>query len=250
MPTPLPLFTRYFSLAVCLLLLACSSASGQSRMNRDVRAFTNFYQDGTLVGSLYGEALFQFGDFDFANLTTLGARVGFPIGASFELGTELFFLNLDPEFGDNLSGVSDLGVYGRYRLNTTGPSITVGGSITLPVGEENLGQERVNLGTFGAIRHAASPDLTLLGTLGIEFLEFDDDYEASLRLGGGLVYQTNGALHVLGELTILSESDFVLLSGGIDYPLPNGGSRLRAALGVGLDDGAPDLQLILALLFM
>jgi hypothetical protein len=43
-------------------------------------------------------------------------------------------------------------------------------------------------------------------------------------------------------LSIRTEGDYILLSGGVDYPMKSGG-RLRGALGLGLDDGAPNFAL-------
>jgi len=36
--------------------------------------------------------------------------------------------------------------------------------------------------------------------------------------------------------------DFMMLSGGVDYNMGN--VRYRGALGLGLDDGAPDFQIL------
>jgi len=45
-----------------------------------------------------------------------------------------------------------------------------------------------------------------------------------------------------------TEGDYALLAADIDYDLRNA-RRLRRSLGFGLDDGAPDIQLIGAYLF-
>jgi len=44
------------------------------------------------------------------------------------------------------------------------------------------------------------------------------------------------------ELNIRTEGDYILLSGGLDYAL-QGGGRLRGALGLGVDNGAPNFAL-------
>jgi len=70
----------------------------------------------------------------------------------------------------------------------------------------------------------------------------DDDYDSNLLFGGGTIYKVNEQLNIVGELNIWSKNDYMMLSGGVDYLLGNG--RLRGALGIGLDDGAPDITLI------
>jgi hypothetical protein len=39
-----------------------------------------------------------------------------------------------------------------------------------------------------------------------------------------------------------SEGDYMIVTGGVDFNLGSG--RVRAGLGIGLDDGAPDLKIM------
>ena len=70
----------------------------------------------------------------------------------------------------------------------------------------------------------------------------EDDRETSLELAGGVIYPMNNQVSIVGELTIKGDKDYMLLSGGVDYVMGNG--RLRGMLGLGLDDNAPDFQIV------
>lgn len=232
-------------LSITLLLLCTNTASAQN-----ARTFQNFFLDGSHVGSVYGDAGLGFSDFDRRNVVNLGGQVGFPIGRSFELGVMLDFITIDPEVGNNRSGLSDLGIVGRYLVSSGETDISVGGGLTLPIGDEDVGQgDDVNINVFGALRHTASATLGITGVLGVDFLEEGDDYDASLRLGGGLIYRSSPRLQLIGELSFLTDVEYALLSFGVDYRM-NSGSRLRPALGLGVDDGAPDFELLFRFLFL
>lgn len=235
---------RLFALAL-LLLLFPGLARAQS-----APTFQNFFLEGSQQHTVYGDLGLTFADYNFANFLFFGGQIGFPLGYNFELGITLNFLNVDPEFGNNSSGLTDPTVVGRYLVQEGETDISVGAGLTLPLGEEEVGGgDGVDLNIFGALRHYLNASLAISGVLGIDFVEdFDEDYDASLRLGGGVIYQTNNPdLQLIGELLILSEGDFSILSFGVDYRVGNA-SRLRPALALGLDDGAPDVSLVLRLL--
>ncbi len=215
----------------------------------DARNFQNFFKEGTHVGSFYGDVGLNYSDNNGANVIDIGAQVGFPVSRSFELGLDLVYISVDPELGNNFGGLSDLGVTGRLLVSSRNVTqISVGGGLTLPVGDEDVGQGDVDLNVFGALRHAANPTLAITGVFGIEFIEVGDDYDYSLRLAGGVVYQSDPDLQFLAELTFLTDRDWALLTLGADYRLRNG-NRLRPAFGFGIDDGSPDLVLLARILF-
>ena len=106
--------------------------------------------------------------------------------------------------------------------------------------------------------------MVITGTLGLDFYEVkkftvgdykivngevvydtkeETDYETSLVLAGGLIYPHSEQLNFVGEAVLRTEGDYFLISGGADYKLQSGG-RVRGALGIGLDDGAPDFSLL------
>ena len=94
--------------------------------------------------------------------------------------------------------------------------------------------------------------MVITATLGLDLWETvnekgEDDRETSLILGGGAIYPVNDQLCVIGELNLWTEGDYMMLSAGIDYKLQMG-SKVRGGLGIGLDDRAPDLQLMVSFL--
>ena len=73
--------------------------------------------------------------------------------------------------------------------------------------------------------------------MGLIFYEYkgltdkSTSYESYLNLGFGAIYPVNDLLNAVGEITIRTEGDYMLLSGGADYKLGNG--RVRGSLGIG-----------------
>lgn len=241
--------------AFCLLVLPLQ---GQSDTLDDIRLFQTFFQDAAVSNHPYGEGIFGFSDFDAASVINVGVRGAYPINPQFEIGGSLAFISADPDVGSGESGLSDLRITGRYHLHMDQPTqVTVGGFLTLPIGSEDVGQGETNFGAFGAVRHPLAPNTVLTGTISLEFLEgaplrnggwpgivvANTDKETAILLGGGIIHKTSSQISLVGELNIVTEGDFAMLSGGVDYELRSGG-RLRGTLGLGLDDGAPDLSLV------
>ena len=86
-----------------------------------------------------------------------------------------------------------------------------------------------------------------MGPLGLNFIEYtdafgDDDREMSLHLGGGAIFEFSPQTHGTAEFAMDTKEDYFALTGGVDRLLPTG-ARLRGAISLGLDDGAPDLAL-------
>ena len=128
--------------------------------------------------------------------------------------------------------------------------------ITLPIGSEDVGQGHLNFGGFGAVRHKLESGIVITGTVGLIFYEYktyefnNQTYEYKekkerdnyLNLGAGVIYPLNKQVCIVGEFSMQSEGDYSLLSGGVDYDLGSG--KVRGALGIGLDEGAPDLLIM------
>jgi hypothetical protein len=237
--------TRSLALLVCAVITAAALAPAPAGAQAfdDVQLLENFFIDATRNGSFYGEPQFLFADNDFGSLIAIGGRAGLPLGENFQLGGEFAFANVDPDQGDGESGLTDMRVAGRYNFATRGDlQVAAGGFITLPIGSEDIGEGNTDIGGFGAVRYPVSDGVVLVGSGGLYFVEAGDDRDVSLALGGGAIFETSRELHWLAELTIQTEGDIALLSGGADYRLAAGG-HLRGQLGLGLGDGSPDLQL-------
>lgn len=222
-----------------------------------VRLFQSYFLDAPIAGAGYGQGGLTYSDWEGGSVFTLGVMGGYPINPQIELGTQLHYISSSPDQGDGQSGISDLDVFGRYNFyNEKQTNISAGAMVSLPIGSEDVGQSSLDFGAFGAIRHGLNKNVVLVGTLGLMFYETKDfdynfntgkleektSYESYLKIGAGAIYQINSQLNLVGELNFHSEGDYMMLSGGADYALGSG--RLRGALGLGLDDGAPDLMLM------
>ena len=240
------------------LVLVIMLAMPLQAQNLDgVRLFQSYFFDAPIAGAGYGQGGLTYSGYDGFSSFSLGVMGGYPINPQIELGTQIHYLSWSPDKGDGQSGISDLDIFGRYNIfNQNQTNISAGAMVTLPIGSEDVGQGNLNFGAFGAIRHSLNSNVTLVGTIGLMFYEkteydfnFDTfeleektSYDNYLNIGAGAVYQINPQLNLVGELNIKSEGDFMMLSAGADYALGSG--RLRGALGIGLDDGAPDLMLM------
>lgn len=248
-------------LIVGMGLLLVASSYGQKGLLTDVHLFQSFFQDAPVTKVKFGQGAFSYSDYDAASVITLGAMGGVPIGEKMDLQGELHFASWSPEEGDGESGLTDLGLYGRYKISQEkNKLLTAGAMVTLPIGKEEIGYGNLNFGAFGAYRTALSSGMVLTATLGLNFYEVttysyeidwftgavktkkETDRETAFRLGGGIIYPLQKGMNFVGELTLETEVERMMLSGGIDYATKSG--RLRGALGIGLDDGSPDLQLM------
>lgn len=261
------LLTGLIMLLIALPLLA------QKKAQKTVKSYgtvnnTHFFQsyffDTPIAATGYGEGGLIYvtskyktpgGSFSSSAFSP-GIQGGYPINDKIELQASLRYISASTETaqGDQSeSGLSDLGVAGRYNVyDQNQTNISVGGMLTLPIGSEDVGESNLNFGAFGAIRHSLQSGLVLAGTLGLIFQETEEinfttgkketEHDSYLNIGLGGIYPLNPQLNLIGELVIWSEGEYMLLSCGTDYLLGNG--RLRGALGLGLDDGAPDFMLI------
>ncbi|MEW6752391.1 MAG: hypothetical protein AB1505_15615 [Candidatus Latescibacterota bacterium] len=225
-----------------LLVAARLHAQGDTR--DDVALFQAFFHDTPTTAELVGEAGVTFGDAEEGDSFVVGARGRYPLDERLEAGAGLSFVSIGSDLGPDESSISDLWLSARYRLPTGKVPASAGGYVTVPIGEEAAGQGRLDLGGFGALRYPLPSGLVITGTAGLDLVELPglDDREASLLLGGGVIYPHTERLSLVGELLLESQKDYMVLSGGADLRLAGSG-RLRGWLGLGLDDGAPDVQL-------
>ena len=168
-------------------------------------------------------------------------------------------LNYDIKGVDNQSGLNDLTVAGRYLLLEEPALVSAGAYVTMPIGSEDIGASRFNFGVFCAGRYALENGIVLIGTVGLDFLETNKitlnkpggiwdgtykektEYENSVRIGIGGIYPINPDINAIGELLIQTEGEYMMLSLGGE--ILKGPGRIRAMIGLGLDDGAPDFQI-------
>lgn len=220
------------------------AVSSSSTLN-DVRLFQSFFEDAPIAKTNYVQPSFSYSDYEAMSVMTIGAMGGHPFSPKMDLGGELHYASYSWEHvDDGESGITDLGLYGRYNLKSEKDQVvSVGAKLTLPIGSEDIGQGNMNFGGYGAYRKALSGGMVVTATAGLYFYEVGDDRENFIRLGGGLIKQMNKKTNLVGEFVMQTEFDYMMLSGGVDYAMSNG-AKLRGGLGLGLDDGAPDLMLM------
>jgi len=230
-----------------IMLIFCTLAFAQetsSPQMSNIPLLNTFFENATIVDNPYVVGGVDMGSYDAFSTFKIGAKGGIPFGKNMQIGAQLDYVNFsyDSDVIDSQSGISDLLVVARNNWMMEKFLLTAGGKVTLPIGSEDVGAGNMDFGAFGSIRYPMSDMITLNGTLGLDFIEMGDDRETSLMLNFGSTYMINDKINALGELTMKTEFDFTQLMGGVDYNLSDKG-RVRAGLGLGLDDGAPDLQL-------
>ncbi|MDZ7344224.1 MAG: transporter [candidate division KSB1 bacterium] len=204
----------------------------------------SFFKDAVITTTPYGEGAFFYGNSDVVSNYTFGVRGGYDVSQALEVGAALAFASVDPDFGEGQSGLTDLLLSARYKIRLSGNTkLVAGGFLTLPMGAKDIGENHLDFGAFGALRHPLNSGVVLTANLGLDFIEIGsgpaEDRKLSLALGGGVIYPVNSQVAIVGELNLETETEYALLSGGVDYQLKSG-SRLRGTLGFGLNDGAPD----------
>lgn len=245
-------------LTAIVALLFILPVQAQKSMN-DVHLFQAYFYDAPIAKAGYGEGglLYAkssqdtpFGD-NSSSAFVPGIQGGYPLNDKTELEASLRYISLStdtPRGDQSESGISDLDVYGRYNVyNQKQTNISVGGMLSLPIGSDDVGESTLDFGGFGALRHTLQNGVVLAGTLGLFFDETknekgDTEHDSYLNIGFGGIYPVNPQMNLIGELNLRTEGDYMLLTAGVDYLL--GGGRVRGALGLGLDDGAPDFLLM------
>lgn len=236
---------------VLVSLFFCSIVFAQETATTDmsnIPLFQAFFESPVEIANPYVIGDISFADYDMISSFELGARGGLLISPKIQLGSEIGFISLNPDNGDGESGISDLLVQGKYTRMLEKSRVAAGAKITLPIGSEDIGGGNTNFGIFGGIRHPVSPKATINGILGLNFVEAGDDRETSVMLGFGGTMFINQKISAVGELNLQTEFDYAMLSFGMDYQLKEMG-RIRSGLGIGMDDGAPDIQIKAAYLF-
>lgn len=235
------MFKKVISL-IALIFVFFSAALYTQEAGLQVPLFQTFFENATFLTNPYCIGDINFGDYKAFSTFNVGLRGGLPIGSIVDLGGEIRFISINPDNGNSESGISDLLVVAKHNFDLKTTQVSAGSKITLPIGSEDIGEGNTDFGIFGSVRHPLSEKISLNGILGINFIEFGNDRKTSLMLGAGGIYTVNEKICVIGELNIQTEVDYGILIGGIDYSITENGS-IRAGLGVGLDDGAPDISI-------
>ena len=261
-----------FLLLILAVALVVSTAAAQETPSEDPtktsgsrpavseRLFLSFVEDAAIADRQWWEGRFEATDGDVIDSVLLRGVVAVQPWDDVELGGRFGFGETDTPRGlPDGSGGTDLDLWGKFRIGSDarGTNYTVGGTLTVPTGDNTsgLGLDAWGLSVFGAARHALK-NVTFGGHIGVQFNGDGEtlgsppiDGEPSAMLGGMVVFRVAKNLNLIGELDYQSErldgfdTDARIL-GGLNWRISRRGT-LRGAVAFGLADGAPDSQLIL-----
>ncbi|MBF0219713.1 MAG: hypothetical protein HQL49_09320 [Gammaproteobacteria bacterium] len=241
---------------VVLLLLPFAALAGDEI--NDVRLHSLYFNDAAMVQRTVAEAGFGFYDHDGAvkSVSSLELRALGPIAEHLELGGEVSmreykYAKQTKDHDTQEGGISDIRLVGRYHqpLTRRFTHLTFGVELTLPTGDEDLDQGKINVGGFTAVRGDLDPGLVGLASVGLHLVDIDDNHQISLHSGAGLIYTLKEKIHLSGEFLFKTEEEYAVITTAADFKLADShlgvsnSGRLRTALSFGVADGAPDVAL-------
>lgn len=229
-------------------VLAQTSAS-------DVRLFQNYYFDAVITGSPYLGGRVSYADYDNGlDVTDIDVFGGFTINPNMELEAQIGHRR--GSNGSSESGLKDAFITGRYMLDIDSPAdVAIGSYVTLPIGKEEVFQDRFDVGVYAASRYVVSPRVTLTGNASFHLFDgnpsnpADDSRYSGLQLGAGMLYGLSNDTHLVMEASAGPTRFFSgtptagsalggAISAGLDHNI--GAARLRGALMVGTEDSLFD----------
>ncbi|MBZ2189594.1 hypothetical protein K8B33_10835 [Alcanivorax sp. JB21] len=231
-----------------------SGAHAQSGTN-NVRLFQNYYFDAVITGTPYIGGRVSYADYDSGlDVTDLDIFGGITLNPDLEIEAQIGHRR--GSNGTSESGLKDAFVTGRYMLDVDSPvDIAIGSYVTLPIGKEEVFQDRFDVGVYAASRYAVSPRVTLTGNASFHLFDgnpvnpADDSRYSGLQLGAGMLYGFSADTHLVveaaaGPTRVISGTPTAgnafggALSAGLDHNI--GAARVRGALVVGTEDSLFD----------
>jgi hypothetical protein len=227
-----------------------------------VRLLKNFVLDGGVQPNVWLEMQWRMetntplpGGID-GTRNTLSGILALGFNDRVEAGLQWGGMTVDPDGGSSNSGASDLEVYGKYLFGLAPLDVSVGGLVKIPTAssEEMLGSGSVDWEGFAAVRKDFG-NIQAVGNLGLRW-NGDPDVagvggETSLLAGGGVIFglgkRSSGSLELNYESRRYEglSSDFRMTPGFLLRIAERG--FFRAGVGIGLSDGAPDMEFIAGL---
>jgi hypothetical protein len=201
-----------------------------------------------------------------------------------EIGVRFYLLHWDPDSDayDDGFGMGDIDLWLKYLvLQTNNLETSCGLLVTLPLGDESIGNPvasgEFNFELFGGLRYHLNDAWAVLAHIGIrKNADMDVEYknggsdkwegETQYQLSGGVICQVSPKLSVNGEFSYASnpystysrqyfgrrayttsknnDEDDIRLTGGAEYAIMKDLS-IKGGIGIGLDDFAPEVEIIL-----
>jgi hypothetical protein len=224
------------------------------------RLFQRFAEDAAILPGGWTEFQFVYDDFGRGDSHQfLGGLFAFRLGEQVEAGLRLGYARQDADPGPDGSGLSDVEVYGKYRLHGGG-GCAIGGLVKAgnADADEGLGTGAMDVEGFVGCR-ADLAAVSLVGNAGVRYNGNPDpplpDSAASLLAGGALIMPTGARSTFVIEATYETER---LDGAGTDARLTLGyqgvarppGFGFRGAVAIPLTDAAPDWQALFGLVYM
>ena len=241
---------------------AAGPGTGAGAAGRDARRlFQRFAEDAAVVPGGWTEGQFVYSDLDDGDSNQfLGGLFAFKVGDQVEAGLRLGYARQDASPRPNGSGLSDIDLYGKYRLHGSAGRCALGGLVKAPTGDEaeGLGTGATDVEGFVGCR-ADLQAVTVVGNAGVRYNGNPDpplpDSEASVLLGGGLILPTGQRSSFVIEVTYETQR---LDGAGADSRLTLGyqgvargpGFGVRGAVAMPLTAGAPDWQIIFGAVYL
>ncbi|MBU1172469.1 MAG: DUF3187 family protein [Proteobacteria bacterium] len=263
-------------ISFCVIVqILCLSLPAGAIISSNTRLLQKPEWDGAVVSGhwLNGEIRYQKAELDDedVNFITIGPTfaTSLPNVDRLELGGRLWLMRADYDNFESESGLGDMDLWAKYQLyNQNNLTISGGLLLTFPSGSDGIVHKNasgeLNMEVFGAARFNLSDIIAVIGHIGIRNngdmevdLENESngnnvhgelDGESQIEIGGGVIYQLQPNLCILGELNIASEAyddseNDIEFTGGVEYIL-GPSMAVKGGMGFGLDDGAPDFELI------
>jgi len=263
MPRPAPRFALALAAA---LALAIVPAGAQDAKGKDAapaassaagRLFLGFDREATLADRQWWEGQIEIADDDVVDVAQVRLVVALQPFKGFEFGGKVGFGSTDTPGGIlDGDGATDLDLWAKVDLGSfSGTRLAVGAIGTVPTGDDSvgLGTDAFALGGFLSMRrptrHAVfHADIGARVQDDGRVFGVDIDGRTSGFFGFGAIIPLDDRLDLIAEGRFESErfrgaDPDTRVLGGIDWRVAGRG-RLRAAVGVGVTDGAPDVQLI------
>lgn len=239
-----------------------------AQVSPDSRLLQRPEYDGAVVTGawLRGEARYQhwkLGDEIKSDCLMIGPTFALPLAYDLvEVGGRIWLMDYIPDEGGTQGGVSDMDLWGKYLILDDPLLLSVGALFTLPTGREKILYPRAsgefNFEIFSGLRYYASDIVALLGHISLRYNSDMDvayrgwpgevDGKTSFGIGAGVIFQAAPGFNILGELNLETEryediDNDIEITGGVEYSL-NDMISLNGGIGVGLDKGAPQFEVI------
>jgi opacity protein-like surface antigen len=257
---------------LCLLAgVLAAPLSAAADVTQNDRLLQRPEWDGAVISNNWIEGSLRFQSWDIDGFEFDAWLLGptfmtsLPNLPALELGARMALIHFDPDFGSSETGVTDIDIWGKYQFYKTHSLMLSGGLLlTLPTGSDDIihpsASGEVNVEVFAAGRYQADRRTALIGHFFLRKNSDADidgggelDGELQAGFGVGAIYEMTRQLNLIGQFNFATEAyedmdNFIQLTGGAEFKV-NSNFSLRGGLGLGLDDGAPEFELMIAAAF-